>query len=163
MALCLALSSLPFLVSSAFADSVYLCRMNAKAVRDFASFDAKPSWCGGVSNCGDKAAFEIKLFTSPNFDDVSYREFLISISEKSELITVKSYWAKGDDGKPMSEEFKAKIISRDSRVVFFMYQNPMRNKIHSYALNVKLKRLVATSVMDGLTSLVAEAKTYDCE
>jgi hypothetical protein len=137
--------------------------MNAQADRDFAYSGEKPSWCGGVSNCGDKASFEIKLFPQSNFDDVSYRELLISIPEKSELVAVKSYWAKGDDGKPLSEEFKAKIISRDSPVVFFMYQNPAGNKIHSYALNVKHKRLVATSVMNGLTSLVAEAKTYDCE
>lgn len=163
MASCLALSSLLFLASSALADSVYRCRMNAQASRDFAYSGEKPSWCGGLLACDGEASFKTKLFPQPNFDDLSYRELLISIPEKSDLVTVKSYWAKGDDGKPLSEEFRAIIISRDSPVVFFMYQNPTRNKIHSYALNVKHKQLVAALVMNGLTSLGAEARTYDCE
>ena len=162
MAFWLTLAFLPFLASSALADSIYRCRMNAKATRDFAYGD-KASWCGGVSNCNDQSSFEIKVFQKPDFDDISYREYLISISEETQTVTVKSYWAKGDDGKPLSEEFKANVISRDGFIVFFMTKNQHGNKLHSYALDLKHKRLVATSVMNGLTSLVADAKTHDCE
>jgi hypothetical protein len=162
MAFWLTLSFLPFLASNALADSIYRCRMNAKATRDFAYGD-KASWCGSVSNCDDKSAFETKVFPQPNFDDISYREYLISISEETQIVKIKSYWARGDDGKPLSEEFNANVISRDGFVVFFITKNQYGNKLHSYALDLKHKRLVATSVMNGLTSLVADAKTDDCE
>lgn len=158
----LSLAFLPFLASNALADSIYYCRMNAKATRDFAYGDNE-SWCGGVSNCNDKSSFETKVFPQPNFDDISYLEYVISISEETQIVKLKSYWAKGNDGKPLSEEFNANVISRDSFVVFFIIKNQSGNKLHSYALDLKHKRLVTTSVMSGLTSLVADAKTYDCE
>lgn len=154
---------LSILAPTAFADSTYRCRMNAHASRDYHYSDSEPSWCAGVSNCGKKVEFEITMFPEPNFSDFSYREYLISLPQESAQVTIKSFWAEGDDGNPVSEEFQANIISRDGPVLFFIYKNPTGNKIHTFALNVRHKKLVATSVINGLTSLVVDAKTYDCQ
>ena len=160
MAFWLALILLPIMASPVFADSVYRCRMNAEATRDFAYHSG--TWCGGINDCDSKASFQFKRFLLPNFGDISYREFLLSFNEKSKMVSVKSFWLTGDDGKP-ADEFKASIVSRNSSTIYFIYANPSANKVHSYALNFKQNKLVAASVMDGATSLVVEAKTYDCE
>ena len=162
MRLAVALALLAVVASTASAGTLFRCRMNATASRDF-QFLGKRAWCGPVDNCGPKAAFDVKLFAKPLFDDLSYREFLISLDEGSEIAKVKSFWFKGEDGKPLSEEFDARIVSRAGRVTFFVYINPTANKIHSYALDLEHKKLVAASVMRGATSLVTEARTCDCE
>lgn len=153
---------LSVLPSPAIADTLFRCRMNAVASRDF-QFVAEPSWCGPVDSCGAAAAFGVTLFTKPSFDDVSYREFTVSLSRTSPTVRVTSLWFRDEKGKPLSEEFDAQVVSRNDDVVIFIYMNPAGNKMHSYALDLRHKKLVTASVMHGLTSLVTQARTCDCE
>ena len=162
MRLGLAVALLLAFSSTSLADTVFRCRMNARASRDFQLL-GRPSWCGPVDNCGSKAAFGVTIFSKPSFDELSYREFLVSLDDTSETVGVKSLWFKGDDGKPLSEQFDAHVVSRDREAVFFVYINPTANKVHSYALDLEHRKLVAASVMRGATSLVTEARTFDCE
>lgn len=160
--LCLVLCALS---TRANADSVYRCRMNAGASRDFVysgKWSATAYW-RGTSESEPNKTFDTKRFARPDFGDLSYREFLISFADEADFVTIKSYWARDENGKPWSDEFRAKVVGRDGDVVFFLYTNPTGNKVHSYALNLTFKKLVAASVMNGVTSLVTEIKTFDCE
>lgn len=147
----------------ATADEIYRCKLNARAGRDFAhALVKKPGWCGSPDNC-NAAPFGIKTFREADFQDISYREFLIGIPEKGGTVKVKSFLSPLKDGKPSSEEFKAEIVGRDGSVVFFTYRNPSGNKVHSYALDMERKHLVGGGVEYGVTSLAVVARTFDCE
>jgi hypothetical protein len=148
----LALALLLFFSSTASAETLFQCRMNATASRDF-RFIGEPGWCGPTFNCGTDSSYGIKLFTKPSFDELSYREFLISLDEKSKTVSVKSFWSKDEDGKQFSEQFDAHIVSRDRNVVFFFFVNPYGNKVHSYALDLERRKLVAASVVNGATGI----------
>lgn len=137
--------------------------MNAHASRDYSSFYGEPAWCGGASNCGSKAEFEIRTFHGPKFADLSYREYLVSLPPTKDQVTIKSFWAVGDDGQPISEEYQGIVISKDGPVLFFIYRNPTGNKIHTFALDTLHKKLIASTVTNGLTSLEVQAKTFDCQ
>ncbi len=162
MTLGLALVLVFVFTSTALADNVFQCRINAIASRDF-KYSDKPSWCGPTSTCGPESNFEIRLFKGVEFEEISYREYLLSFDEKFETVTMKVLWWKGDDGKPLSKEFDAHVVSRDPAVVFFMYVHPAGGKVHSYAFHLEHKKLVTASVMDGTTSLVTRARTFDCQ
>jgi hypothetical protein len=148
--------------SACLADTMFRCHMNAVASRDFQTF-GDHAWCGSFEDCGSAASFETKLFDRPSFEDLSYREHVLSLDPDSKSVAVKSYWARDEHGKPLSEEFSAPIVSREGNVVFFIFKNPAGNKLHSYALDLKHKKLVTASLMDGATSLVTQATTFDCE
>ena len=114
----LGLVLLPLLSTNALAESMFRCRMNATASRDFSYVEKRPSWCGGVDSCGFKASWETHLYSQARWEDISYREHLILINDQRGLVTVKSFWSSGKDGKRFSEEFVASIVSQDSSVVF---------------------------------------------
>ncbi|MFH1618411.1 MAG: hypothetical protein ABIG11_00745 [bacterium] len=143
--------------------------MNTKAYRafDYSAFTItgstnSPHWCGDLEQVKCKDLWGIKQFSKPNFNDISYRDFLISLNISSNTVNVKSIY--GDfNGGQVSQEYTANIIASSPDVIVYVYQNPTSNKVFTYALQRVHKKLVMNGIQLGGASLEVAASTFDCE
>ncbi|MBI3297399.1 MAG: hypothetical protein HYZ75_04505 [Elusimicrobia bacterium] len=148
---------------NARADSAYRCKMNAWGGRHYQhTLVETKQWCG-ERPCNQASPFEAVRFSSANFDDTSYREYALTVRDKGRKVGIKSFWGKDEAGKSFSEEFEAGVVSSDGSVLMMVYLNPTGNKLHSYALDLKRKVLLSSSVENGITAISTVARTFDCE